>query len=287
MSKIYILYNPIAGGRRHENDVAELAERLGGAQIKNMLEIGDYHELFTELDPEDEVILSGGDGTINKFINDVRGISLPKKLYYYALGSGNDFLRDIEADKSELVELNKYIENLPLVTVDGVEYTFLNGVGYGIDGYCCAVGDEQRFSSDKPVNYTSIAIKGLLFHYKPTNATVIVDGKEYKFKKVWLAPTMNGRYYGGGMMPAPNQHRLARTRELSVMVMHGTGKLRTLMIFPSLFKGEHLKHKKKVSLLTGKTITVRFDRPKDLQIDGETIRNVTEYTASVAALATV
>ena len=76
------------------------------------------------------------------------------------------------------------------MTVNGKQYRFLNGIGYGIDGYCCQVGDEQREKSTKPVNYTAIAIKGLLFHYKPTNAVVTVDGETHNYRKVWLAPTM-------------------------------------------------------------------------------------------------
>ena len=50
----------------------------------------------------------------------------------------------------------------------------------------------------------------------------------------------------------------------------------------SVFKGEHVKRKKHVSVLTGKEITVRFDRPTPLQIDGETHLNVTEYSAKAA-----
>jgi diacylglycerol kinase family enzyme len=49
------------------------------------------------------------------------------------------------------------------------------------------------------------------------------------------------------------------------------------MIFPSLFKGEHVKHAKNVSVFSGSEITVRFDEARALQIDGETILNVTEY----------
>ena len=64
------------------------------------------------------------------------------------------------------------------------------------------------------------------------------------------------------------------------MVFHGTGKLKTLMIFPSLFKGEHVKHTEAVTLLVGKEITVEFDRPAPLQIDGETITDVTSYTVT-------
>ena len=55
------------------------------------------------------------------------------------------------------------------------------------------------------------------------------------------------------------------------------------MIFPSLFKGEHVKKVKHVKIISGKKITVRFDKPCALQIDGETVLNVTEYTVTSAA----
>lgn len=164
----------------------------------------------------------------------------------------------------------------------GKKYYFINGIGYGIDGYCCEKGDEIRAYSDKPINYTSIAVKGLLFHYKPANAVVTVDGKKYHYKKVWLAPTMNGRFYGGGMLPTPNQNRLNEDGLVSAMVMFGSGKLETLMVFPSIFRGKHIKHSEFVNVHSGQEIEVEFDRPAALQIDGETILNVSKYTVSAA-----
>lgn len=175
------------------------------------------------------------------------------------------------------IPIKEYLINLPTVAVNGKTYRFLNGVGYGIDGYCCEVGDEMRKKSDKPVNYTMIAIKGLLFHYKPTNAKITVDGKVHLYKKVWLAPAMFGRYYGGGMMPTPGQTRNDDT--ISTLVFYGSGKLKTLMIFPSIFTGKHVAHKESVDILTGKEITVEFDSPRAIQIDGETILGVTSYCA--------
>ena len=65
-----------------------------------------------------------------------------------------------------------------------------------------------------------------------------------------------------------------------MVVMHGSGKLKTLIVFPSIFKGEHVKHDEMVQVLTGHEITVQFDRPCALQIDGETILGVTEYSVS-------
>ena len=88
---------------------------------------------------------------------------------------------------------------------------------------------------------------------------------------------MNGRYYGGGMKAAPDQDRLSDT--LTCMVFKDKGRIGTLMGFPAIFKGEHVNNKKLVAISTGKEITVKFDRPTALQIDGETVRGVTEYTA--------
>ena len=274
------LYNPYAANGKG----IEGAERLRLFYAEKDLSFVsmtavDYPTFFKELGEDERVIVCGGDGTLNRFVNEAKGLYEGKAIYYYACGSGNDFLRDLGKEAGcEPFCINEYIRDLPTVTVKGQEYRFINGVGYGIDGYCCEEGDRIREKKPgKKINYTGIAIKGLLFKYKPTNATVIVDGKEYAFKKVWLAPTMHGRYYGGGMMPTPAQDRLGEKKS-SVMVFHGSGKLKTLMIFPSIFKGEHIKKTKCVTVLEGKEITVKFDAPRAVQVDGETILGVTEYT---------
>ena len=98
---------------------------------------------------------------------------------------------------------------------------------------------------------------------------------------------MTGRFYGGGMIPAPEQDRHDPEKKLSVMIFYGKGKIKTLMVFPSIFKGEHVKHKDMVAIHTGSEITVTFDRPSPLQIDGETILDVTSYTAKAVVNAKV
>ncbi len=285
----YILFNPLAGHGDHKDQLEALKNMLEGEIIVNDIrDIKSYTDFLLAIGSEDRIILCGGDGTINRFANESGYEKLKNEIYYYPMGSGNDFLRDVEGeDGKKPFKINKYLENLPTVTVKGKKYKFINGVGYGIDGYCCEVGDKIKESSTKAVNYTAIAIKGLLFHFKPKNATVIVDGKEYKYKKVWIAPTMNGKYYGGGMMPCPEQERLSPDRKVSLMLFHGSGKLKTLMIFPSIFKGEHVKHTDSITLIKGKDITVRFDEPSPLQIDGETVLDVSEYTVHAGATADI
>lgn len=275
-----ILYNPHASNGRGKENAERIRDVLDVSTFDffDMTKIESYADLFDNLTADERIVICGGDGTLNRFINETADITIGNKIYYFAAGSGNDFLRDVASGhENELTELDSYIRNLPTVTINGRTSYFLNGIGYGIDGYCCEVGDKLRQKSTKPINYTAIAIKGLLFHFKPTNAVITVDGKKYTYKRVWIAPTMNGRYYGGGMMPTPAQNRLDDSGMVSTMVFHGTGKLRTLMIFPSIFKGTHIKHTDAVEILRGHDITVEFDRPTPLQIDGETVLNVTSY----------
>ncbi|MBQ4617193.1 MAG: diacylglycerol kinase family protein [Clostridia bacterium] len=293
MTLTYLLYNPLSGNETEE-EMCLLESKYAQAVRIDLTRIGDYAAFFRGLEPEDDVILCGGDGTINRFVNELRGVSYPNRVYLYAAGSGNDFARDLGHARLDAptYPINEAMASLPVVTVNGDERLFVNGIGYGIDGYCCEKGDELREKRlvkkrKKPINYTMIAIRGLLYDYRPRKATVTVDGKDMSFKKVWLAPVMNGRYYGGGMMPTPSQDRFAEKKTLSIMVFHDVGILRTLMIFPSLFKGEHIKHTKVVTILEGETISVAYDRPAPLQIDGETVKNVSKFTTSVCRPASV
>ncbi len=278
--KQYILYNPHAGNGTAEEAAKRLAASCTSPVLLDMTEIRDFSSLPGSMTSEDTLTVCGGDGTLNRFINGTDGMDIPCEVRYLAVGSGNDFLRDLDkTPDGTAVSITEYVKNLPVTEVKGKTYRFLNNVGFGIDGYCCEVGDEQKAKSVKAVNYTAIAIKGLLFHYKPKNAVITVDGKEYRFRKVWLAPTMKGRYYGGGMMATPEQDRTSPDGKLSVLVFHGSGRLHTLLVFPSIFKGEHVKHTKMVTVLTGYDVRVAYDAPAAVQIDGETITDVSEYRA--------
>lgn len=283
--KYYILYNPLAANGKCEDKINPLKELYGeDAVLTDITAIEDFKAYLAILSEEDILVLCGGDGTLNQFINRAEAKDIPCDILYFPSGSGNDFFHDIEGqDGKTPFSIKEYIKDLPYVTVNGNTYRFINGIGYGIDGYCCEVGDKIREKAPgKPVNYTSIAIKGLLFHYHTTNATVTVDGETFEYSKVWLAPTMNGRYYGGGMNMAPAQDRLNSERSLTLVVLHDSGKLGTLMVFPKIFDGAHIDRTDIVAIHTGHDITVKFDKPTALQIDGETVIGVTEYRACSA-----
>lgn len=281
MEKYFVFYNPLSNNKRGADEAKEVEKHITDAEITygDMINVADMEEFLRDLPLDVKIVICGGDGTINRFANLVAGFKVEHEVYYFATGSGNDFLTDIGGKKGDLVLVNKYIENLPMVEVKGKRYKFVNNVGFGIDGYCCEVGDKKRAKGKQKINYTMIAIGGLLGGYKRVNAKVTVDGVTKTYRNVWLAPTMNGRFVGGGMMACPLQERLNEEGKVSVMVMYDPSKLKTLCVFPSIFKGEHVKHTEMVEQFTGYEIEVEFDKPTALQIDGETITNVLSYRA--------
>ena len=280
MGKYYVLFNPLSNnGRGFESATKiETAVADGEFEYVSILSVEDIKKFIKEFPKDKTLVLSCGDGTINHFVNAIGDEPLDRDVYYFPSGSGNDFMRDVRPDgASGLVLLNTYIKDLPKVTVKGETYRFVNGIGYGIDGYCCEEGDKLRQKSNDPVNYAAIAIKGLLFKFKPVTAAVISDGRKKLFDHVWIAPTMNGRYYGGGMNATPAQKRLGEDGTVTTMIFRGRSRLKTLLIFSGISKGEHIRHRKEVIQIKSHEVEVKFDRPCALQIDGETVLDVKSY----------
>ena len=268
-------------GKDFDNVLESVKNYYKGNEISavDVTTIDDMKALFMDFDDSDDVVIVGGDGTLNVLCNKLLGFDIRNRVFLFKAGTGNDFLRDVMGENSDakVIQINEYIDNLPVATVKGKQYVFINNVGYGIDGKVCTAAEDLRAKGKKDINYTTLAIKLLLTSYKSNGAKVTVDGKTETFKRVWLAPIMNGLFYGGGMMPAPKQDR--KGTELSCCVIHSACALQILMLFPSLFKGEHIKDAKKVKVMSGKEIKVEFDAPQDVQIDGEIIRDVTEISA--------
>lgn len=277
MAHQYVLFNPLADNGRGQAYVKDAVEALGGAAECFDVTVTDVRSLIAASDPADTVVLVGGDGTLNYFVNDVYDLPLPQ-VYLMRSGTGNDFLNDIEPPEGQkLVPINDYLTDLPVVEINGVSRRYLNNVAFGIDGAVCEVADRKKAKGKKKINYTAIALGLLMFTYRPPNATVTVDGETRTYHRVWMAPAMNGRYYGGGMMVAPMQDR--NERRLASVVVHHTGRLRTLLRFPGIFTGKHVAHRDMVDWRYGNEITVTFDRPTAVQIDGETVTGVTTFTA--------
>ncbi|MDE6580206.1 MAG: acylglycerol kinase family protein, partial [Ruminiclostridium sp.] len=116
MAKYKILFNPYSDNSRGEAECKKIRQYYPDDELEfeDLTKIGDLNEFFGSLPEDATVVLSGGDGTINRFINAVDEKYFARDIYYYGTGTGNDFLFDLGIQKgSKPFLLNPYLINLP------------------------------------------------------------------------------------------------------------------------------------------------------------------------------
>ena len=267
----YIFYNPLSRGGEGKEIAEALSLNYQDKVMINVLDDINYEKFFSSLNTEDQIIICGGDGTLNHFLNDTKDMIYKNDILFFSAGSGNDFIKDLGKEDGKLIKINDYVEKLPKCIVNGKEIIFFNGVGAGLDGYCCKVACDKRKKENIKINYTLVAIKGLIYGYKRNDMTVTIDGKEIKYKKVWLLSAMKGKFYGGGMMITPSQDRFSENKELTMGILYNANKLKLLLLFKSIFKGKHVLYKDIFREIKFKNMHIKFNNMIPVQIDGEFI----------------
>ena len=278
----YILFNPLANNGKGTEGLDEVTAaartRSGGVQpVLLDMTAGDPAAVLLGLSPADEAIICGGDGTLHRLINALDGAVPAADVYVWRLGTGNDFLRDVLGSaEQKMVRLNDYIKDLPLGETGGVRRRFLNNVSFGLDGQVCELGEQEKTRLGRPVNYIALTLRLVLRDFRTTSATVTVDGESRTYERVWLASAFNGRYVGGGQLLAPGQDRLGD--KLCCVVLYGLGRAGALLKLPRVVSGRHgrMAH---CDIRFGHDISVTFDHPAALNMDGEPFPRTTGFRA--------
>ena len=96
-AKYIILYNPESGNKSAKSKVYDLDDILTNNDLEyvEMTPDFDYKTFMNKVKADERVVLCGGDGTVNRFVNEVDEADLSKPVFYFPLGSGNDFNRDV------------------------------------------------------------------------------------------------------------------------------------------------------------------------------------------------
>lgn len=117
----HVLFNPHAGNGRGTEAAQKLNAPLpdDALHFYDITEIGGYGAFFAALPAEDRVVIAGGDGTLNRFINDTASLRPGQSIYYFATGSGNDFFTDIGGKAGDAPRcIDQYLTELPSVYVE-------------------------------------------------------------------------------------------------------------------------------------------------------------------------
>ena len=213
-----------------------------------------------------ELIVIGGDGTINEVINNYHG----KEIIYLAYGSGNDLARSIEFKKD--IEISRLLESKRFIEYDvGVvnDRKFCSGfdIGFNADIIKRANGSKLKKYIGKYI-YLLQGVIGILM-LKKYKAKISWDDGEITTDKLYLLNAMIQPYEGGGIKFAPNA--TGQDGKLHIMIMENMSLATFVYNYLCLLLKKHNKMRR-VKQITTDRLAIKTNQ-KYFQIDGELINN--------------
>ena len=267
-------------------------------QLRPLLEaaVGPVDEVFTTGPGEGETLAAkgladgyeaiasvGGDGThsevTNGFFKNLSGGSAPGEGACFipiTSGTGGDFRKTFGVDPGPEAAIAHLAGGAPRSIDVGVySYVdregrpgrrfFLNILSLGLGGLV-----------DEKVNTTSKALGGktsfflgslrALMAYRNVNIRLTLDGGELLERRTVTTALANGRFFGGGMMIAPDADPADGL--LDVVVIGDLSKGAMSMLSGKIYKGLHVKHPA-VEVFRARHVRVESDDQALLDVDGE------------------
>ncbi|HEX2926621.1 MAG TPA: diacylglycerol kinase family protein, partial [Ruminiclostridium sp.] len=210
----------------------------------------------------------GGDGTVNEIVNGIAGTS--SALGVIPTGSGNDFIRSLHSE----TDVRKVIagtiagieKSIDLARVNDKYFVNISSIGFDANVVFNAIKFKKKPGITGSMAYL-LSIIYTVFKHKICNIKVDIDGEQIRIRAL-LAAIANGKYYGGGMIPAPEA--VIDDGLLDICLVSEVSRVKILNLFPKYMKGEHGVIKQ-VSFHRGRKIRIEGDEDLCLNIDGEIV----------------
>ncbi len=233
------------------------------------------------------IIVVGGDGTINEVLNGIRDFE-KVRLGLIPSGSGNDFARGVGIPKNTTASLERILAagdgrridigqlEIPGARGETSKSRFFGiSSGIGLDAIVC----KRAMTSKIKVVLNHLGLGRLtyiiitvlaLFTMKTYRMRLIVkqDGKSkvFVFPKMIFSAGMNLRAEGGGVRMAP--FASARDGKLSLCTAFGIPRIKAFFLLPLLSMGKH-EGKKGFFLYNAQQLEMITDKPMVVHADGE------------------
>ena len=219
------------------------------------------------------IVAIGGDGTSQLGVNIAMEHSVPIGLV--PAGSGNDQVREIgvplgdpDAAVLNIVEGMKKPKPVDVMWVETSAKSFwsFGSVSAGFDALCAKRANSLRWPKG-PNSYVAAMLLELP-SFEPIRYKIEADGKTREIKAM-LCGVANVKNFGGGMKISPESEM--QDGELEVFILHEVSRPKLLKIFPSVYKGEHIRYSE-VEIFKAKQIRISNDG-FPVSCDGELIGN--------------
>ncbi len=261
-------------------------KRFPGMIVKFTRKVFEAPSLVREALAEgaDLVVSVGGDGTHNEVVNGFfEGEKLIREdvtLGILSRGTGGDFRRTLGLSRCTGADMIPSVEQLANCTAtpcDVGRLTFFSHDGtptmrYFINIASCGIGGEI----DKIVNESSKVLGGKAsffigslrasLAYKNRFVKVLTDGKLFFEGRAYSINVANGKYFGGGMMIAPDAQ--IDDGLFDVVASGDYSIMDALNLSRFVYSGKHLGLPK-ISVTRAKMVEVFSDEKVLLDVDGE------------------
>ena len=272
----HVIFNPVAGKKKATKNlrVVErlLNERGISYELHQSCDVHDAECIARKLTEagETELIVLGGDGTLNEVLN---GLSDPSvcTIGLIPSGTGNDFAErrgiPLDAEKAMLRILDGKAEEVDYIDVSGTRCMNVAGLGIDVD----VLERCQRGKLKGKIKYLISLIKSL-FAFKGCRVKIVCEGKE-ETHDVLICAACNGSQFGGGIKICPCAKE--NDGQMDVVVVDCIGGVwKIVLAFIQLMKGKVIEYPLTTYF---RCESVEFLPEKDcpIQLDGEVYHNHT------------
>lgn len=291
-----VVLNPNAGGglatREWPRLEAELKRR--GQPFELILEGSGDDALarIQALPPQIGVLAVGGDGTVGALLPAL--VSVPQRLgrplAVVPLGTGNDFAGMLGLKTGHFAEALDRLSFQPrdvdalevrILEGDGAGRThiLLNGLGLGFDAAVTAnmAHAPARFQGFARYAWAAVAT---IRELHLSGVQIALDGQSFYSGPSPIVAVMNGTRYGGGFRISPQSS--PRDGLLDVVAGGPMNRLQLVGLMLRVLRGTHLDQPQ-VHAAQGREVTVRWDAPTPLHLDGDLHGQVTAIRVRVLA----
>jgi YegS/Rv2252/BmrU family lipid kinase len=260
--KPLVVYNPAAGGGATARMWPAIAEGLNGAigpfEAAASAGIGHAASLVRSAlgDGPRLVVAVGGDGTASEAIDGILADgarSAGKPMFgFVATGTGRDFRRSFgwdggyEADIARIRSGRSRAIDLGRLTHRGeagrtAVRHFNNVASFGLSGRLVkSVNASSLRSFLRPKQLFKVKSVTTLLGYRFQRVRLEIDDTVNEIMDIAVVAVANGRFFGGGMMIAPDADPADGL--LDVIVIRGYGKAQLIRSLNCLYDGSHLTH---------------------------------------------
>lgn len=272
MEKVKFIYNPNSGERRiaHELDkIIEIYQRENFLLVPFRMDRNrPLSDAFIDIDDYSHIVVSGGDGTVDLVLNDMKKLDVDIPLGILPSGTANDFAKAINLPFGTKECIEKIIKSTPKrIDIGKVnDKYFINVASAGM-----FTDVSQKINPDFKNNLGKVSyyIKGIEEALNLRKFNIKVSSKEVSYEgDMYLMLIFNGKTAGN-----INLAYKAKVDDglLDVIIVKGVILPNMLPLFISILKGEHLDGYNKDDILYFKTKDVNIECRDELttDIDGE------------------